>query len=73
MSEGRWRKIPGPVRKGIVITFGGLLLLLGVVFLVLPGPGIPLIIAGLAVLGAEYHWARRLLESIKDRFKRGKR
>lgn len=73
MSEGRWRRIPGPVRKGLVSAVGGLLLLIGIVFMILPGPGIPLVIAGLAVLGVEFHWARRLLDSLKERFKRRKR
>jgi hypothetical protein len=30
------------------------------VLLFLPGPGVPLILAGLAVVGRQQHWARRL-------------
>ncbi len=32
----------------------------GTVLLVLPGPGVPLVLVGLAVLGREQPWARRL-------------
>jgi hypothetical protein len=34
--------------------------------LVLPGPGWAVIFAGLAVLAAEFVWARRLLDRLKD-------
>ena len=34
--------------------------------LVLPGPGILVIIAGLAILATEYVWAERLLRMAKD-------
>jgi hypothetical protein len=32
----------------------------GTVLLVLPGPGIPLIVAGVALLATEFEWAARL-------------
>jgi hypothetical protein len=35
--------------------------------LVLPGPGIVVIIAGLAILGTEYVWAQRLLRLAKQK------
>ena len=35
--------------------------------LVLPGPGIVAIIAGLAILGTEYVWAQRLLRLAKQK------
>jgi hypothetical protein len=35
--------------------------------IVLPGPGLLVIIAGLAVLATEYVWARRLLMAAKAR------
>lgn len=59
--------------KRIAVTVaGGLLLLAGIVFLVLPGPGIVLIIAGLAILASEYVWAQRALNFAKDKAKRAK-
>jgi uncharacterized protein (TIGR02611 family) len=53
------------VKRAIKIVFGFTLLLLGVVMLVTPGPGWATIFAGLAVLAAEYIWARRLLDRLK--------
>ena len=44
-----------------VLLFGVLLTIPGV-----PGPGFLVIIAGLAILGTEFIWARRLLEKFKD-------
>jgi uncharacterized protein (TIGR02611 family) len=49
--------------KRIVVTVVGFTLLLaGLVMMVGPGPGLLVIIAGLAVLGTEYAWARHWLE-----------
>lgn len=38
----------------------GILIATGTVLLVLPGPGIPLIVAGIALLATEFTWAARL-------------
>jgi riboflavin biosynthesis pyrimidine reductase len=43
-----------------VATVGASLLIAGVAMLVLPGPGIVTILAGLTVLATEFHWARRV-------------
>jgi len=48
------------------IVIGFTLLLLGVVMLVTPGPGWVAIGLGLALLAAEFVWARRLLDRIKE-------
>ncbi len=42
----------------------------GVLLLVLPGPGLLLIVVGLAMLALEFAWAERLLESALVRFER---
>ena len=42
----------------------------GVALLVLPGPGLLMIVAGLAVLATEYAWARALLEKTRGRAER---
>jgi len=57
-------------RRIAVIVAGSLLLLVGIALLVLPGPGIPLIIAGLALLGTQFPWARRALQWLRARTKR---
>jgi hypothetical protein len=45
---------------GFAVVAGGIVLSLPLV----PGPGIPLIAAGLAMLALEFDWAERLLERI---------
>ena len=42
------------------VTGGLSLLVAGIVLLVLPGPGIPLLLAGLALLARDLPWAGRL-------------
>lgn len=52
--------------KRFAVTIVGLALLaVGVALMVLPGPGILLLVAGLAVLATEYVWARTLLVRAK--------
>lgn len=59
--------------KRIALTVvGGVLLLAGLAFLVLPGPGFVLIIAGLAILASEYVWAQRALNFAKDKARQAK-
>jgi uncharacterized protein (TIGR02611 family) len=54
--------------KRVAITIVGFVLIIGgSLLLVLPGPGMLVIIAGLAVLGTEYMWARRALEMAKQK------
>jgi uncharacterized protein (TIGR02611 family) len=58
----------GRSTKRIVVTVVGFTLVaLGIVLLVVPGPGILVLAAGLAVLATEYAWARKMLDSAKRR------
>lgn len=50
----------------IVIVVGSTVLIAGLLMLVLPGPGIVVLIAGLAILATEFVWAARLLERAKE-------
>jgi tellurite resistance protein TerC len=52
--------------KLIRITAGLAVLLVGIGLLVLPGPGIPLILVGLTILAVDFVWARRLKTKIHD-------
>lgn len=52
-------------RKLVVLAAGGTVLLLGVIMLVAPGPGIVGTLAGLAILATEFVWARTLLKRAK--------
>lgn len=56
----------GARRIGVLVG-GAVLLLAGMVLLILPGPGLPLIIAGLALLGTQFEWARRASGWLRDR------
>jgi uncharacterized protein (TIGR02611 family) len=49
---------------------GFVVLLAGLVMLVTPGPGIPVIILGLTMLALEFAWAERWLERLLDRAER---
>lgn len=55
----------GVATVGVAMVIGGLILV------PLPGPGWLIVFLGLAVLGTEFHWARRVaawLKSLLDRF-----
>jgi uncharacterized protein (TIGR02611 family) len=54
------------VRRVVIAVIGGTIVLLGVAMLVLPGPGLLTIAAGLAVLGVEFAFARRWLQRAKQ-------
>jgi len=64
--KNNWQKLPHPLRWVIAATVGTTLLVLGIIFLVLPGPGFPLILAGLAILATEFAWAEVVLNRTKD-------
>jgi uncharacterized protein (TIGR02611 family) len=54
------------VRRFFVALIGCTVLLVGVALLVLPGPGVLTMLAGLAILGTEFVWARRALRRCQD-------
>jgi uncharacterized protein (TIGR02611 family) len=56
-----------------VSIIGFTLVALGLVLLVLPGPGLLVVAAGFAVLATEYAWARRALDETKRRTSRAAR
>lgn len=49
-------------RRIAVLVAGVVVIAVGLVLLALPGPGIPLVIGGLALLAREFRFARLLLE-----------
>ena len=55
------------LRVAVVGIVGAALLVAGVVMLVLPGPGLLVIVAGLAVLATEFAWAERWLRRARER------
>ena len=52
------------IRRAVVATVGSTMLLAGVLMLVLPGPGVVVILAALTLLASEFHWARRLKRKV---------
>lgn len=62
---GSTRRLPG--RKLAVAVAGAVLLVAGVAALILPGPGILMILAGLVVLSAEFEWAERRVDTVRDK------
>jgi hypothetical protein len=61
-------KPPTPVRtvrRFFVALIGFTVLLLGILMIVLPGPALVVIPAGLAILATEFIWARRALRRCK--------
>lgn len=51
-------------RIGVVLG-GGIVLVIGIAMIVLPGPAIVMIPVGLAILGLEFAWARRWLRKAR--------
>ena len=49
-------------KRLIKIIIGFTVILFGLIMLVTPGPGIVAILMGLAILGTEFVWARRLMK-----------
>ena len=62
-----WRRLPHPIRWLLVAVTGGATLVTGLVLLVFPGPGIPLVILGLVILASEFAWAERTLHQVRRR------
>ena len=57
----------GMARRLLVGAVGGSLALAGLALLVLPGPGIPVLLAGLGVLSLEFAIARTWIDALKRR------
>jgi len=63
--KSNWGSLPRPVRWAGVASVGGGLVVVGLIFLVLPGPGIPLIALGLVILATEFVWAEVMLARVR--------
>lgn len=53
-------------RQVIVFIVGGVILIIGLLMLVLPGPAIIFIPLGLAILATEFRWARKWLATARQ-------
>lgn len=54
-------------RRVALETVGWVLVVAGIAALVLPGPGLLAIFAGLALLSQQYDWAEKRVEPVKER------
>lgn len=76
-------KLPHPIRFALTMFIGAILLILGLIMMITPGPGLLFIFFGLSILALELEWARelnkqglqgleRIVASVKAFFKRKK-
>ena len=56
------------MKRFLIGLMGGTVLLLGVILLALPGPGLLVMLAGLAILATEYAWARRYKRKLDEKW-----
>ncbi len=60
----------GNVKRWLIIGFGFIVLILGVIMIFLPGPGVLFILLGLGILARELRWARTFLIRIRNYIRR---
>jgi hypothetical protein len=57
----------GKLAWRLFIAFlGGIITFLGLIFMLTPGPGIPILLIGLAILATEFAWAKRAVTKAKE-------
>ncbi|MEN9603986.1 MAG: hypothetical protein RLZZ06_325 [Actinomycetota bacterium] len=57
----KWLSVlPHPIRWAVTMLIGFVLLILGLIMMVTPGPGLLFIFFGLSILALEIEWAREL-------------
>jgi uncharacterized protein (TIGR02611 family) len=60
-----WASMPTPIRRILAASVGMVTLLVGVALLVLPGPGLVVMLLGLAILATEFTWAKHSMHRVK--------
>ena len=61
----------GTAKRILLEGLGWILVVVGIAALVLPGPGLLALFAGVALLATQYEWAERRLEPVKNAALRG--
>jgi uncharacterized protein (TIGR02611 family) len=57
----KWLSVlPHPIRWVVTVIIGAVLLILGLIMMITPGPGLLFIFLGLSILALEIEWAREL-------------
>jgi tellurite resistance protein TerC len=60
------------VKRLMIAVIGFTVLAIGLALIVLPGPAILVIPAGLAILSIEFAWARNLLKRMREKLSKNK-
>jgi hypothetical protein len=55
------------VKRAVIAVAGSVVLLIGIALLVLPGPGLLLVLAGLLILATEFPALERHIDPVRDR------
>ena len=56
------------IKRWLKIVIGAIVTVVGIILMPVPGPGgTPVTLAGLAILGSELPWAKRLMENLRER------
>ena len=61
-----WYQLHPLIRRTLITVVGTTIVLIGLLLIFLPGPGALVILVGLAVLGSEFVWARRLMRKARE-------
>lgn len=63
--QHKWKRVPGTIRKPLVLILGGLFIITAALTGWIPGPGgIPLFLIGIAILATEFAWAKRVRDKV---------
>jgi len=66
----RRRQTPsGRLRKGLVIVAGALLVIVGIILIPAPGPGVLIVLAGATLIAQESRAAARVLDRVEVRLR----
>jgi uncharacterized protein (TIGR02611 family) len=60
-------------KKLVISVIGFTVLLIGLAMVVLPGPAFIVIPIGLGILAAEFVWASKFLEKVRNKFQKRKK
>ncbi len=58
------------LKKACVFIVGIIVVIIGIILLPLPGPGLLIIAGGLLILSTEFSWAERHLATVKNKIKK---
>ncbi|MFB9907686.1 PGPGW domain-containing protein [Allokutzneria oryzae] len=59
------------MKRLLIMLLGGALVVVGIILLVLPGPGLLLVLAGLVTLAAEFPSLEKYVDPVRDRAMKG--